>query len=396
MGHATFAILDHVPSLKDTSGSMEAGPEITRVLIEAAVQYEQRKEVSSKTVDRIKRIFFILSEAYAAGLGLEFESSLDYPGYIRRRLGKFWLFIPFHLVHYFPDDATLEEVVSLAELVALKGTNAICISGSMTIYRAVTGVADVDFCEYYVAADHSDSAASTARLVSEPSERLYIAKLCYLVCEYDPPTSATAAALAKDFITLFASEPEPSIKIDAVSFGSALGLLPVSNLILLVSADKPEEGAARSSFAFQEAVLSPEARPPRNLINGNEFGRYLNFLLKQAAEYAHDRPEKALKRILCFCLMTQFLAPVPDIVEVFESPHLQLLVETDRQETLDQLLDGAPAPVAAACRNARPLRIPPEQLLYARAIKVPELRLMVQDMLGRLNELYDAIRSGDR
>jgi hypothetical protein len=366
--------------------------DISRVILEAAVAYERGHKLTPRNIDRIKRIFFGLSVAMTGSTEADYQFSLDYVGYVKRYFEGYFIYVPFHLAHFLPEDRTLKRVIQVAKRAAIEDENPICISGSMTLFRGINSVADLDLCEYYVSDDPSRSATSVSRKLTEQRTKLYIATLRYLEREYAHPGIIPEHELRAIFDQKFAAMAKPSIKINSVNFVQDFGLMPVSNLILLVAPDAPEAGAAQRSFAFQEAVLTRLSAPPRSLINAENLGRYLNFLVYEAKKYAIESPGKSLKRILCFCLITHYMSPVPDILEVLASPHAQLLAEVDRQETVDKLLEAASPSVIGQMEGLNPTRIPPDQVIAIRALKLPELSGVVRDMLARVDRLYRGLR----
>ena len=372
------------------AGSGGAAPaDVARFLIEIAISDERREPLSAPKEKKLKHVLHALT-VVAAGTPVSDNYTIDieHVGYVKRELDDCLLFIPFHLSAFFPTDEILDEVLRAAQALELDTSNPICISGSATFLGASRSISDLDYCEYYM---NNSKESVPDRVVQKWSAAMgdfLIARAKCLSSTYVHPWP-DSKLFSNQFFRELPHEPKPSVKIDGIYLSKVFGLLPVSNLVLLVDRSRPEEGSATKSFVFQEAVLVKTGGPPRALVNSVSLGGYLNFLRKQAEEYLEGDPLKSLKRALCFFLLTSLHEPAEAIVKVLRSDAAELLAIAKRQADVDLLLGAVPPEIAStiAPRSDGP-RLPEDTVAYALALVRPWMEALAKEMLGRIKTLY--------
>jgi hypothetical protein len=122
--------------------------------------------------------------------------------------------------------------------------------------------------------------------------------------------------------------------LEFLGHSSKFGLLPISTVVLACDFENHAFGAARQSFAHQEAIAIPcESRipePPWALIEPEGLGRYLSFLRKEIIAYAEEKPIKAIKRVLSLGRTIGLHAFGDEALQILRSATARSLVEQQR------------------------------------------------------------------
>lgn len=317
-------------------------------------------------------------------------------GYLKRTIADVDLYVPFHLVRYFPADYLLKALIRAAASITLDPANPICISGSATFLGAPVETGDLDFCEYAVCSQQ-DVVAGLQRLWATLSSELLIAST---------KVSSKASTSARPDVTPYAApwptldiveadvnrhfpRTEPSLKLDGAYGSAALKLRPISNVVLPIDSADPDEGSAALSFVYQEAVLVAAGTPPRGLVNANSLGKYLEFLKRQAGELVSENPLKALKRCLSFFLLTNLQEPAEKIIGMLASPNVTVMTLAKRERELS-LTAGLAAHPLSAQRGDVP-SLPPEVIVRVSEVLEPLLRNLATQMVALVGQTYQGV-----
>lgn len=315
-------------------------------------------------------------------------------GYLKRTIASVDLYVPFHLVRYFPADYLLTALIRAAASITLDKANPICISGSATLLGAPLETGDLDFCEYAVCSQR-DVVTGLRRLWTTLSSELLIAST---------KVSSKKSISAKPDVTPFAvpwptldiveadvirhfARTEPSLKLDGAYGSAALKLRPISNLVLPIDSADSDEGSAALSFVYQEAVLVAAGTPPRGLVNANSLGTYLEFLRRQAVEFASKNPLKALKRCLSFFLLTNLQEPAEKIIEMLTSANVTLMTLAKREFELSGTAGLATHPLS----EQRGPSLPPEVIRRVSDDLDPLLSNLAKQMVTLVGQTYQGV-----
>jgi hypothetical protein len=256
----------------------------------AAGRGEALAGLAAELATFVPNLWLGLAESFS-GLHPQWRPLDDRPGHLCRVVEETMVTVPIHLIDDFPDDRTLSELCALAKAVRCDERSAICISGSAALQRTLHFVADVDFCEYVSDRNFARHRAFArhARSVPPPLACLSLKAECNGVAwkqlrPFDPEEVA-ADAMAFTWA-----------KCDFVATTVAVGLVEVSNVILVLDPAQPDIGPALRSFAAQEAPFGSWV--PRAFAVPLELGRYVQWLLEQVERLGDNHPVKALKRAI--------------------------------------------------------------------------------------------------
>lgn len=274
-----------------------------------------------------------------------------HPGYLRRDLPLGSVHVPFNLAPVFPGRAVLDPIQDVATVAVVSRESMICLGGSATFTGSLRAISDLDLCEYN-AGDPSEIAAAVGTLV-ESSDAVVEVKCAGE--SWGPPWTDLGAALQLKLVDLPPHPPAHRMKLDLIADAGALGIVPLTNVVLPIG-DDPESGNAHSSFVYQEAVLAMGGPPVRGLLDPAAFGAYLRWLRTQVQHYGADAALaetpigalKALKRTLSFFLAIGLEELVQETIEILNSPEVEaLLLALRREETLS-LAGRLPDPAGAS------------------------------------------------
>lgn len=246
--------------------------EVTRFFVEIAILESRGKRPSKTKLEKLRHVLHAVTVvACDAAPGGSYEVDIRHVGYLKRRMDDVDLFIPFHLCRYFPIGDTLSELVSVSSLVGLDKRNPICISGSAAFLGESKSLADLDFCEYYLSAIQSIFGAVTGKWPADSSVFCVLKTKC-ISLTFAPPWPQRYEVLEPVFTQELLRADQPYVKIDGIYISDALGVLPVSNLVVPINPHNVEAGSATKSFVFQEAVLVRSGGPPRALVSASSLG----------------------------------------------------------------------------------------------------------------------------
>lgn len=304
----------------------------------------------ARRVEQKNELTDMESAAFAAAIaaraiymrGRDCERSLmpiaDYPGYLARDIGSGMVFVPFNLVQMFPGLEILREMREVAGSVRLEQSHPIALSGSTTFLGRLNKAADLDFCEYY-ATDSAGLAASVCGKLKNGAATYLASANCYgrIVRADDIEFHAK---LSKMLYENARHPPCNPVKLDFIHFSDQFGATPVTNVVLPIASADYETGNAKSSFAYQEAIMGVVG-PPRGLLNPVQFAIYLNWLKNEAEKWlsaARDTvkaPVKALKRLLAAFLLMGYEFLPEDEPEIPDN----LVVPGSRGDPISVILD---------------------------------------------------------
>lgn len=263
----------------------------------------------------------------------------DHLGYLQGTVNGRTMFVPFHLAQHFPKDDILMETERVSRQIALSPDNPICVSGSTTFIAALDEIGDLDFCEYHLAEAEAIAPAVVARSKNMPPFPLVEVK-CAGGKHFAP--WASLCELGETLCPQPPVDPVHKVKLDFAS-SSSLGLLPATSWLLPLGSDR-EEGNARDSFVYQEAVFS--ADPPRALYRPEELLRYLAWLLEQAKSKlavdgnVHKDAPKALKRLVSLLLLLDLHDLANEALSGINHPALGALVRRERMNELEAMCES--------------------------------------------------------
>lgn len=329
------------------------GREISEVPIycaRLAVRGEKPSDDDRKLlVDYTSVSSWITEKRFGAG---RFSRAPEAPGYLRTEVDGRWYFVPFGLVSVFPDDQQLRSVNQLVSIVRLSPSSAFCLSGSGTFIGQVTGISDIDFCEYFLEdVNEIKSLISLKKRLQPDSQliRVKIADKVYIVpfaslCVLPPMSENEPGDMAQ------------TVKLDFIAKTKLFGVVAITNLVLPVDTGFSESQNLKRSFQFQEAVVleATISVPRRPLINPLEIGEYLNWLRQEALTYARKSREvarlegtlpqhgnlaiKALKRALSWFLMVGLSDSIESIVAMLKKSEMVGVASAARIQEVTRLL----------------------------------------------------------
>lgn len=303
----------------------------------------------------------ILAETEAEPTGLK-RSEL-YPGYFFGRMGERTLYVPFNLVPVFPRAEILSELEPVLSRAQVDPKSPLCISGSTAFLGRTRTVSDVDFCEYFMSDMKQLPELIQAKVTAGPS-----AGLCRIKINgrgYDYPFDDMQRTIHEQACVAEVGTPGRPVKLDFVMLTALFGTIPASNWIFPLDPRAPEDGNARFSFVFQEAVLTSRGGvPPRELLRGSSFASYLAWLLKESKALltdtdrqasVQDWPVKALKRLLSLYLALGLRRPyVNNIIDFLNEGRLGAFVERIRAKMVRELCSAFESPLKEElCSGAR-------------------------------------------
>lgn len=223
-------------------------------------------------------------------------------GYLRTRIGGMFVFVPFHLVEYFPFLESEEELLGFAESVRISGSGYICVSGSTAVLKRVGSVGDIDFCEYFEKFEADEGRRLGLCIKNEDG------LVCVRVKWAEEPVSvrpwdANLILQYEQGVEANADLANARWKLDFLGLSEKLGPIAVTNMAL--PQGKPVSGLAIDdrSWIYQEAIFSKNEVEEINLADSSLFGKYLVWLRRQIDEYLNENPLKAAKRALSMSLI---------------------------------------------------------------------------------------------
>jgi hypothetical protein len=329
--------------------------EISDVLVECAY-YARAGQVDAGTLAELRAslrsIFTLLAELFAASPSHKGWEADSRPGYLVRRLEQggetLEIRVPWTILDGFPSDEVFAEFLGIAQRIRSGQDTAICLSGSAALHSIVQAVCDLDFCEYVEipsaapSPDHDRSFTRTFnKALTQEDQDLLCLRIHLLATGLPPP--GDDKVLRRPWST---SPDDPEIlrmarqaragKCDFIAQTSLLGTVEVTNVVLLIEPDKPDEGPGRWSSPYQEAPIG--AWVPRSLAEPLVMGDYINRLHKEAEKHlVNGRLGKAAKRL--YALSTAlFREELGDrLLNLFEEKAQELLLSAAVLARLDLL-----------------------------------------------------------
>jgi len=210
----------------------------------------------------------------------------DHPGYVFIKKGRSTFAVPFFIAELFPKGALLAEIGLLANKIKIQDNSVFCISGSGCSLGADIPVADIDFCEYLPSINTNtvEGLIGAARLASPDC-------VCHRVSvdgdqtwAHPWPEVVNRPTTELLITTTAALNESTKRKVDFVANLQKLGVLEVTNRLLVLDFAYSEVGEGRSSYSLQEVPLDTTQWVPRVLSDPLELGRYLIWLEKTTQE----------------------------------------------------------------------------------------------------------------
>jgi hypothetical protein len=263
----------------------------------------------------------------------------DHLGYVRRDLGAHQVYVPYHLAGVLPGEDDLREAIMIADALRLDPKGSVCLSGSTNYCGTLSEVGDLDLCEYY----RSEIGQLSRHMLSKTDRELpTVVRIkvgsAYFAFPWSNCTS-NLDRLLKSGTTKF--RPARQSMLFALHASARFGGLPVTNKVLPIDPHHPNEGHAERSFVYQEAVITFNEPPPYGLVEPQQVGRYLGFLVTEARRNLRTRPLKALKRILSFARIVGAKNMEDDLLAVLNSPQASALARVRRQTEYKRLYGAA-------------------------------------------------------
>ena len=303
------------------------------ILIQAARAFADNRSLSASDTQLLEAYLkFRTIQADRSDTEKTFTPSEAHVGYLCRMVDDQEVFVPFNLTAVAPGLDDFRTMIDVGRLIHLDGANPFCLSGSAAAMGRLPPGADLDFCEYHLTPDEGlfERAQplinnTAARLVWAKSDKLAKDKVCV-----DPWVDLDVALAA----------PVGRVKLDFVS-RTGLGVLPTTTVVLGTTTG--EDGEARQSFAYQEAIVLGNG-PCRVLVEPAEIGRYIDWLkgqvrkiLDEPEAYGRGAPVKALKRCLSLLLMLGSENEIETVVSQLEDGILQDVVLDARVAELQRM-----------------------------------------------------------
>jgi len=220
------------------------------------------------------------------------SADLEYPGYLVRVVDHLEVRVPWNLIADCPPPEVFSELAELGRRIRSGPETTLCISGSSAVYSTVQAIGDLDFCEYIdtlVSGSSSTEDRTFKRTIRKvaPLDDEDLACLAVKILESEPPAPECPEIRRRPW------DPPPAEDLDFLGLaGGAIagkcdfiaqtrfeGVAEVTNMVLFIRSDQPDEGAGYRSFPPQEALLTEEgAWVPRRLEEPLSLGRYVNWL----------------------------------------------------------------------------------------------------------------------
>jgi hypothetical protein len=364
-----------------------------RILVRLAVRASRGDQLSQSDARQIESLLLLLA-AERAGTDEEGLLALDRrrPGYLTRSIGDYTVFVPFNLANVFPPARLLAPLVGISAALKLDQEGTICISGSTTFLGKLVVIGDLDFCEYYLS-PIANLPGKAARIWGRRLDDCRVASVRCRSLKLFDPWSNGEAQLSAVILPRGNSSALGTVKIEAVFFSAAMGVLPVSNMVLPLDKAAPEEGNAGKSFVFQEAVVVARGSPPRALLNPRNLGQYLEFLREEANNVLNDDPIKALKRVLSFALFVGRNDLARPLLDVLNTAAAAAAVIAKRTEALELMASEVPQALAARIREGL-VSIPEGVERELQQTIYPSAKRLVGIVLSAIEEIYGIAAAG--
>ncbi len=204
-------------------------------------------------------------------------------------------------------------------------------------------VADIDFCEYIEQGiDRKLLADSFIRVVSLDEAEIFCARGRVIGSQAVEVSYPNGDAARDAFRTIAVSASHG--KFDFVAGAGPLGILEATNLTLMISRDRPNEGAATRSFPLQEAPISTSSNwVPRSLDSRAQLGIYIEWLRGEVAtKLQHAEYVKAAKRGLSLARLLFLEKEADSIVDCLASHDLATVAALQARMKLARSLESLP------------------------------------------------------
>lgn len=310
---------------------------VSAALARHSAENAELDEIRAELESQLHEVFRVLAKSTAAETG--WTSDDQAPGYLIRRNNELEIRLPFHLVRDFPQDESLDEIISFAAAVRSHNGSVVCISGSATQYGTLRSVGDVDFCEYV-----DVGAGNDARLSESVKHAMSIARdalFCFRVVvgrakkrdQYVWPWTDQEEAVSEPGSISFT-------KCDFIADTTFEGVLALTKVVLPAGSDRRRED--RDSHPLQEVPISPPGGWfPRRLHSPHEVGSYVNFLVNDIRERLEVHPVKAAKRALSLARLLFRADDAAMITNVLKRTTLLPLASLQSRLKLKPLVDAA-------------------------------------------------------
>jgi hypothetical protein len=264
------------------------------------------------------------------------------PGYLEGVCGAWSVYVPWPLARYFPAPNVLHEILELANQTSIQSAGSICVSGSVTSLGSGIPIGDMDFCQYVSASpkDYIDAAATFA----QPNKYRVLVTASYGMTNsllVRAPWSENWPSLTARMGACGTIAEADRFMVDFIGKSPGFGVLPVSTVILSSDFDDQRHGAARFSFAYQEAISVQRHEKERfaiwSLADPYQLGKYLTFLEDQIFEYIDKKPIKALKRAFSLARIMRLDVIAEMAREVLVKPEFAHYVAEQRQYELSKM-----------------------------------------------------------
>ena len=271
------------------------------------------------------------------------KGTSDNPGYLQGTCDRWNVFVPWPLARYFPNQTVLREILELGERASLASVESVCVSGSVTSLGGGLPIGDMDFCQY-VPMTPKEYVGDAERFIFPDEHRVLV------TVRYGPDDPLAVYApwadswpTVRDRLDACASLNEAGrFMVEFIGQCPCFGVLPVSTVILSSDFSSRSLGAARFSFAYQEAITTRSQHGQTgaiwSLADPNQIGEYLCFLEDQIIDYADKKPIKALKRTFSLARIMGLENVADMALDILVRPELANYVTSDRQRDLRQML----------------------------------------------------------
>jgi hypothetical protein len=332
-----------------------------RFLVALAIRRQARIPIQDRLFELLARHLYATALVEAdVESALPLVASRQHSGYLKGRVNGSDIFVPWHLADVFPSVKIAESMEHLARSVQLDSEGAICLSGSSVFRGAVPIVGDIDFCEY-VSSIPTRIPALIDQLIERrtdaPLLRIYLPRV-RPKADFHAPWQESMARLSARFEVADPASA-PVLMLEHIFKDEVVGLLPCTNRALPVAPDEPDEGHGKTTFVFQEAVISSAGAPPRTLINALELADYVVWLREQLRHTSDEdagkklNAVKRLKRALCLARLIHLHELANEAVAMLNHPHIESYVRNEALASLRELTNYLPAgPTASGWRSA--------------------------------------------
>jgi hypothetical protein len=296
---------------------------MTTVLLEC-VRFERQPVQTPEALEALEAIraalatiFGTIARILAASPSRKgWKADPERPGYLIQSVGDLEIRAPWNLLADFPPTEILTELGAFAQRIRSGPETAICLSGSSTFYSTIQAIGDLDFCEYVElpspgrrSTEDRSFARTIRKSVQLDDDDLTCFGLKVLQTGPSVPWSRSVtrqrpwtSSPADDETFLRLARGTTCGKCDFVARTRFEGTLEMTNLVLFLRSDRPEEGAGELSFTPQEAPMTGEGGwVPRRLDEPRTLGRYIDWLWRELLDHLsqeHIDFGKAMKRAL--------------------------------------------------------------------------------------------------